>query len=294
MPPPRFLTSNAAVRATTTAARMIWQSKIMTSGVVCEILAVIAAILNWVSNFWWLPNAALTLATLGAVAVATKIAWDYNGRGLNAQQRDDVNGILANTSLNKTQRDDVDGILAHTNLNQTQRTKIERLIQSSGLTPQQKLDLPAEIGKLDIAILVEAQKAVLAALDYLRGPDNRGPDHGHLVVIYRTGVRLDVRYVEPPRASSPCQRQHPHGQADDFNFVEVTNSLFQPFTNPTVLWKHPGNREICHTNYDDIDEPGNHLTFSPEDCVPKWRFPASGDYVLKHDALNGSAWEQQP
>ena len=277
MPLPRFLASNPAVRATTMAARLIWQSKIMTLGVACELLAVIAAVVNWVTNLWWLPNAALTLATLGAVAVATKIAWDYHGRGLNVQQRDDVNGILANTSLNETQRDD-----------------IERLIQSSGLTPQQKLDLPAEIGKLDIAILVEAQKALLAALDYLRGPDNRGPDHGHLVVIYRTGVRLDVRYVEPPRASSPCQRQHPHGQSDDFNFVEVTNSLFQPFTNPTVLWKHPGNREICHTNYDDIDEPGNHLTFSPEDCVPKWRFPASGDYVLKHDALNGSAWEQQP
>ena len=86
-----FLVSN---RATTTAARMIWRSKIMTLGVACEILAVIAAILNWVNNFWWLPNAALTLATLGAVAVATKIAWDYHGRGLNAQQRDDVDGIL--------------------------------------------------------------------------------------------------------------------------------------------------------------------------------------------------------
>ena len=277
MPLPRFWASSPKILVAMTAVRMIGQSKIMTLGVAFEILAVIAAILNWVSNFWWLPNAALTLATLGAVAVATKIAWDYNGRGLNAQQRDDVNGNLA-----------------HTNLNQTQRTEIERLIQSSGLTPQQKLDLPAEIGKINFAILVEAQKAVLAALDYLRGPDNRGPDHGHLVVIYRTGVRLDVRYVEPPPASSPCQRQHPHGQADDFNFEKVANSLFQSFTNPTVLWKHPGNREICHTNYDDIDEPGNHLTFSSEDCVPKWRFPASGDYVLKHDALNGSAWEQQP
>ena len=189
MPLPRFWASSPKILVAMTAVRMIGQSKIMTLGVAFEILAVIAAILNWVSNFWWLPNAALTLATLGAVAVATKIAWDYNGRGLNAQQRDDVNGNLA-----------------HTNLNQTQRTEIERLIQSSGLTPQQKLDLPAEIGKINFAILVEAQKAVLAALDYLRGPDNRGPDHGHLVVIYRTGVRLDVRYVEPPPASSPCQR----------------------------------------------------------------------------------------
>ena len=86
MPPPRFLASNPAVRATTTAVSLIWQSKIMTGAIVCEAIAAIAAVLNWVTDFWWLANAALTLATFGAVAVACRVAWDYHGRGLNAHQ----------------------------------------------------------------------------------------------------------------------------------------------------------------------------------------------------------------
>ena len=84
MPSPRFLASNPAVRATTTAISLIWQSKIMTGAIVCEAIAAIAAVLNWVTDFWWLANAALTLATFGAVAVACRVAWDYHGRGLNA------------------------------------------------------------------------------------------------------------------------------------------------------------------------------------------------------------------
>ena len=56
MPLPRFLASNPAARATTTAARLIWQSKIMTLGVVCEALAAVAAVLTWVTNLWWLPQ----------------------------------------------------------------------------------------------------------------------------------------------------------------------------------------------------------------------------------------------
>ena len=276
MPLPRFLTSNPAVRATTTAARMIWQSKIMTSGVVCEALAVIAAILTWVNNSWWLPNAALTLATLGTVAVAGRIAWDYHGRGLNAQQRDDV-----------------DGILTDTNLNQTQRTEIERLIQSSGLTKHQKDDLDTALYETTaVANAAEAQKAVDAAVRYLA---RQRPDHGHVVVIHTTGIgRLNSICVEPPRPNGACQRKHTYESGDDLNPVEVAKALFWDFTTPAVLWRHPGNRKFCHTNNNDIDEPGHELIFIPHDCVPKWRFPAPGDYVLRHNATSGSTWEKQP
>ena len=276
MPLPRFLASNPAVRATTTAARLIWQSKIMTLGVACELLAVIAAVVNWVTNLWWLPNAALTLATLGAVAVATKIAWDYHGRGLNAQQRQDVDGILTDASLNEKQRNE-----------------IAAAIKSSGLTAFQKIDLETALYETTaVANAAEAQTAVAAATHYL---SRQRPDHAHVVVIYTIGVgRLDIRYVDPPRPEGACQRQHAYESGDDLNFVTIAISLFRGFTNPAVLWKHPGNRRICYTNYNDIVEPGHELIFSFEDCVPKWRLPTTGDYVLKHDALNGSAWEQQP
>ena len=275
MPLPRFLASNPAVRATTTAGRLIWQSKIMTLGVACELLAVIAAVVNWVTNLWWLPNAALTLATLGAVAVATKIAWDYHGRGLNAQQRQDMDGILTEASLNETQRNE-----------------IAESIQSNGLTPHQKSDLPAAIREINVVIIVEAQNALYAALDYLQRPD-----HGHLVVIHRTGVgRLEVRYVDPPPARGVCQRQHADEHGSELNLVAVAASFYQPFTNPAVLWRHPGSGNICHTNYDIAGErtvPGNELTFSFEDCVPKWRLPMAGDYVLRNNATGRSTWQQK-
>ena len=273
MPPPRFLASNPAVRATTTAVSLIWQSKIMTVAIFCEAIAAIAAVLNWVTDFWWLANAALTLATFGAVAVACRVAWDYHGRGLNAQQTHHVDGILTGASLN-----------------QTQSNEIAEAIQSSELTPRQKSDLPAALRAIDVAIIVEAQKAVDVALDYLRRPD-----HGHVVVIHRMGGRrLDVRYVYRPRARGLCQRQHPYEQGADLNLVEVATSLFQPFTNPAVLWKHPVNGNVCHTNYDARGAHGHELIFSFEDCVPKWRVPTVGDYVLKHNAKSGSTWEQKP
>ena len=121
MPLPGFLASNPAVRATTMAVSLIWQSKIMTVAIFCEAIAAIAAVLNWVTDFWWLANAALTLATFGAVAVACRVAWDYHGRGLNAQQTHHVDGILTGASLN-----------------QTQSNEIAEAIQSSELTPRQK------------------------------------------------------------------------------------------------------------------------------------------------------------
>ena len=271
-----FLDSLVSNRATTTAARWIWRSKIMTLGVTCEILAGIAAVLNWVNNFWWLPNVTLTLATLGAVVVASRVAWDYHGRGLNAKQSDDVNSILTDASLNETQRNE-----------------ITETIQSHGLTPRQKLDLDTALYETRVANTVEAQKAIFAARDYLRAPD-----HGHVAVIYTVGFgRLDVRYVDPPPTRGECQRQHAHEHGATLDDVKVATSLFQGFTNPTVLWKHPADGNFCHTNYDtngDRGAPANELIFSFEDCVPKWRVPLPGDYVLKHDATSGSAWEQKP
>lgn len=273
MPPPRFMTSSPKILAAMTAIRMIWQSKFMMLGVACEIFALIAATWNWVDSYRWLPNFALTLATIGAFIVACRVAWDYHGRGLNEKQRDDVDGTLTNASLNETQMG-----------------KIAEAIQSSGLTPRQKYDLPASIQAIDVAKIVEAQKAVDAALVYLQRTD-----HGHVVVIYRIGGRrLDVRYVNPPRPVGPCKRQHPNEQGADLNDAEVATSLFRQFTNPAVLWKHPANGNFCHTNYDEKGAPGNELMFSSEDCVPKCRVPAAGDYVLKHNPTGRSTWEQKP
>ena len=270
---PHILVSNRAVRATATGIRLIWLSRIMTLGVVCEILAVIAAAANWVNNSWWLPNAALTLATLGAVVVATKIAWDYHGRGLNAQQKHDVGDIISNV-----------------NLNETQSNETAEAIQSSGLTSPQRVELPSALRKIDVAGIVEAQKAVNYALEYLTRPG-----HGQVVVIHRVGIgRLDVRYLEPPPVRGSCDRQHAQEPGTTLNLDEVATSFFQPFTNPAVLWKHPGSGYFCHTN---SDAPGAHsqnLIFSFEDCVPKWRVPTSGDYVLRHDPDSGSNWIQQP
>ena len=128
MPLPRFLASSPPILAAKTAIRMILRSPIMTIGVFCEIIAFSAAAWNWVDSYQWLPNAALTLATVGAVIVASRVAWDYHGRGLNEKQREELKDILTNSSLNETQMDE-----------------IAEAILSSGLTPRQKSDLPAAI-----------------------------------------------------------------------------------------------------------------------------------------------------
>ena len=271
MPLPRFWASSPKILVAMTAVRMIGQSKIMTLGVAFEILAVIAAVLNWVTNLWWLPNAALTLATLGAVAVATKIAWDYHGRGLNAQQRNDVDGILTGASLN-----------------QTQSNEIAEAIQSSGLTQRQKSDLPPALQEMNIVQIVEAQRAVNYALEYLNQPG-----HGQVVVILAVGInRLEVRYVEPPPVRDVCQRQHAFEDGTALDLIEVAKSLFWPFNNPTVLWTHPGNGRYYSTNYNARAPQGHALRFSFEDCFPKWGVPAPGDYILRHNLTTGSTWEQ--
>ena len=273
MPLPRFLASNPAVRATTTAARMIWQSKIMTLGVFCEILAVIAAVSSWFNNLLWLPNAALTLATLGAVAVATKIAWDYHGRGLNTQQRDDVGGILLNERLNETQK-----------------SETAKAIESSGLTTRQRADLPRALRETEIVQIVEAQRVLYYAIEYLRRPG-----HGQVVVIHRlTIAQLAIWYLDPPPPRRGCQRQHPQELGTNINFVEVAESLYNPYAATAVLWLHPGSGYFCHTNNDAPEAHGRKLMFSLEDCVPKWHDPMPGEYVLMYHPDSGFTWEQQP
>ena len=125
-----------------TNIRMIFWSRWMVAGVICEILAFIAAVGNWFAGSWlvWqlLPNVALTLATLGAIMVAGRVAWDYHGRGLNGRQQDNVQDILASASLSARQREEAEGILANANLNETQKEEVAEAIKSSGLTERQK------------------------------------------------------------------------------------------------------------------------------------------------------------
>ena len=260
MPLTRFLLSSPKFLAAKTAISMILRSGWMTVGVACEIIALIGATWNWVDSYQWLPNAALTLATIGAVIVAIRVAWDYQGRGLNAKQGEESKDILT----------------------------------SSALTTRQKSDLPAALQEISVANIVEVQKALDLALEYLL-TDQR-PDHGHVVVIQRIGrSQLNVKYVGPPRASGPCQRQHAHGEGAELNLLEVANSLLQPLTKFTVLWRHPVDQKCFHTNYNSADDPGHYLTFSFEDCVPKWRFPIVGDYALTINSATGDfSWQQKP
>ena len=144
----RFLLSSPKILAAKTAISMIWRSPIMTVGVACEIIALSAAAWNWVDSYQWLPNAALTLATVGAVIVASRVAWDYHGRGLNAKQTQEVNDILTSVGLNKTQSE----AMAET-------------IKSSGLTQQQKSDLITELQGINLVSTVVAQGAVATAID---------------------------------------------------------------------------------------------------------------------------------
>ena len=273
MPLLRFLASSPPILAAMTAVRMIWRSKIMTLGVACEILAFIAAAWNWYNSSWWLPNAALTLATVGAVIVAIRVAWDYHGRGLNAKQTQEVNDILTSVGLNETQSE----AMAET-------------IKSSGLTQQQKSDLITELPGIDLVSTVVAQGAVATAMDQLAKAV-----HGYVAIIRVTGYcQVDVQCVAPPPVRGECQRRHEFEPAADFNQLEIAKSIYLLDHNPAFLWKNATSTHWCHTNRSD---PGSHtrqLVFSLEDCVPKWRVPIVGDYVLTHNATGRSTWTQKP
>ena len=273
MPLPRFLLSSPKILAAKTAISMILRSPIMTVGVLCEIIAFSAAAWNWVDSYQWLPNAALTLATVGAVIVASRVAWDYHGRGLNAKQTQEVNDILTSVGLNETQSE----AMAET-------------IKSSGLTQQQKSDLRTELRGIDLVSTVVAQGAVAAAIDQLVNTV-----HGYVAIIRVTGFcQMDVQCVAPPPARGECQRQHEFEPAADFDRLEIAKSIYQPYRTPAFLWKHTSTNQLCHTSRDDPDTHARELVFSLEGCVPKWRVPIVGDYVLTPDDNNRYTWEQTP
>ena len=273
------------------ALGMIWQSKIMTLGVVCEILAVIAAALSApvIPTPGWLPYAALLMATIGAAIVAGKVAWDYHGRGLNATQRKEVQDILVSASLNERQREDVQGILASVSLNATQMEEVTPAIKLSGLTDPQKSELAAVLMGINVVNTVFAQKAVADAIDYLRKPG-----HGHVVVIDWSGFsQYDVQYLDPPWVDVGCDRSHAYESGSDIGFFDIVRSLFQLLGTPLVLWKLPGNGKWNYTNRNDPKSFDGQLVFNLYDCVPEWRAPAIGDYVLTRSDSGTHTWEQR-
>ncbi len=258
------------------AARLIGKSKVMLLGMACEILALAAVVWNWsgITEWSWLPNATLTVATAGAFIVAWRIAWDYHGRGLNEEQRRDVLDIQANANLNEIQKEEV-----------------TEAVKSSGLTERQKSDLPAALIATEVADVVEAQKAADAADDYL---DKQKPDHGHVVVIRRiSSTQFNVQFVEPPEARGKCQRRHNREQGGKFSFEEIVIALLAKSHGPAVLWRHPRTGGICYTDRDDPEAFTNELVFSFEDCVPKWDVPVVGDYVLTLDPSDHYVWERK-
>ena len=160
---------------------------------------------NQNADSWWLPNPALTLATLGAIMVAGRVAWDYHGRGLNERQREEVNETVSSSSLNPTQQGEVaqiagssglnshqqeavNEILSNASLNGIQTTEVANAIQFGGLTQRQKDDLRLALRESALANIVESQKVLRMAIDQLRKSS-----HGHVAVINAIGVgRLDV------------------------------------------------------------------------------------------------------
>ncbi len=288
---PKYIEGLTNMQVIMNVMMTIWQSKTMTFGVACEILAVIAALLSppVIPSPGWLPYAALLMATIGAAIVAGKVAWDYHGRGLNARQRNDVQDILTSAGLSARQKEDVQGILANATLNATQTEEVAEAIKSSGLTERQKSELAASLTGLYLADTVFAQKAVADAMDQLNKPG-----HGVVVVIHRIGLsQWDVQSVAPPWAGIGCVRQHARGQDVPFNFIDVTKSLNQAFIPTAFLWRQPGSQQLRYTNNEDPNSFDNQLVFNLYDCVPEWRVPATGDYVLTYDPSDKWTWKQK-
>ncbi len=214
-------------------AKAVLKSRWMLIGLAAETIGFIVAILNWFSQSWWLPNAALTLGALGLVILAGKVAWDYQARGLNAQQKKDVDDLLTVTELNDKQRAELD---------------------QRGLTPRQQ----SNISNLDIAIIVETQRAMGGAVEYIRAA------HGRVAVIHRTGwFSFNVVSLDAP-AGYHCQRQHTDEPAFDYNFYDAARSLSAPFVSFAILWMHPLQRGWTYMSNDDDRNFGNSIVYSFE------------------------------
>ena len=293
-----------------TNIRMIFRSRWMVAGVICEILAFIAAVGNWFAGSWlvWqlLPNVALTLATIGAVMVAGRVAWDYHGRGLNERQREDVNDTVSSSSLNTTQKEEVAQITDSSGLNQHQReaanemllgsdlSKIQRdavaqIIAASSLSPRQISDLPAKLMNMRLWQMVSAQHASVTALNYLHQEG-----HGRLAVLTNTSVGLvEVQCIDPPRNALSCERQHERADGDTDSALTIAASHLQMWAGDTVMWLPPAGDGINHTNgavHSAMAVDGRRWVFSFEDCVPKRLHPVAGDCVLARDHSGSYPW----
>lgn len=296
-----------------TVIRMIWRSKIMTLGVACEILACIAAVLNWFFGTWpaWVPNATLTLATLGAFIVACRVAWDYHGRGLNERQREEVNETLSSSSLNTTQREEVaqitessalnprqrgvvNEILSGSDLNEIQKGAVAQIIAESGLSPKQVSDLPAKLMDMDLWRMVSAQESAVTAFNYLR----QRP-HGRVAILTNASNGLvEVQCIDPPQKALNCERQHGREDGNASNALEIAASHLLWFVDDTVMWLPPaGGNGIRYANgnvHPTMDVDGRRWVFSFEDCVPKRLDPVAGDYVLTRGPSGHYAWVRTP
>ena len=98
-----------------TNIRMIFRSKWMLAGVLCEILAFIAAVGNWFAGSCHsVAVAAKRRSDAGNIGsgpmVAGRVAWDYHGRGLNGRQQEEVNDTVSSSGLTQTQREEVEQI----------------------------------------------------------------------------------------------------------------------------------------------------------------------------------------
>ena len=289
-----------------TNMRMIFRSKLMALGVAFEILALMAVAWNWYDNSLWLPNAALTLATLGAVIVAGRVAWDYHGRGLNGRQREEVNDIVSSSSLNPTQKEEVtqitessglnprqreavNEILLGSDLNKIQKDAVAQIFAESGLSATQVDDLPDKLMNMSLWRMVSAQQASVTALNYLRQKR-----HGRVAVLTNDDVGLvEVQCIDPPGDALSCERQHEREDGDTDNSLTIAASHLQRFAGDTVMWLPPAGNGINYTNgavHSTMAVDGRRWVFSFEDCVPKRLDPVAGEYVLTRDHSGSYAW----
>ena len=294
-----------------TNIRLIFRSKWMVTGVVCELLAFIAAVLNWFFSAWpeWVPNAALTLATMGVAMVAGKVALDYHGRGLNGRQREEVSETVSSSSLNTTQKEEVaqainssglnphqqeavNEILSRTNLSEVQRGAVAQIIENSGLSPRQVSELPTKLMDIPLWRFVSVQQAAIVAADYLR---EKG--HGRVAVLTNAGGGLvEVQCIDPPEDALACERQHDREDGDTDNYLKVAASHLDRLAGDTMIWLPPAGDGIKYTNgavHPSMSVDGRRWVFSREDCVPKRLDPRADDYVLTRDPSGRYAWERK-
>ena len=292
---------------------MIFRSRWMVAGVICEILAFIAAVGNWFAGSWFvwqlLPNVALTLATLGAIMVAGRVAWDYHGRGLNGRQQEEVNDTVSSSGLNPTQKEEttqviesgglnphqreaVSEMLLGSDLNKVQREAVAQIIAESGLSQRQISDLPTQLMGIYLGPIVSAQQAAVAAQEYLTQEV-----HGRVAVLTRiSGGLVEVQCIDPPQEALNCERHHDREEGGSSAPSEIASAQLKMFSGDTVIWRPPGNGGLRYANGNTqppITHDGRSWVFNTVDCVPKRLDPVAGDYVLTLNETGKYTWERK-